>query len=154
MISSKGGPHREPLRKTLRSRTITLSDRGDRLTIYLWGNVEHAYPVSVKRDGSVTIPRVGNLVIGGMSLAKTKTFLRNKFKTFYPDFEMNVIMDKLRSIHVYIVGEAVNPGSYTLNALSTVMSALSVSGGPEQKGQPEENPRAALRRRAGWNRSL
>jgi polysaccharide export outer membrane protein len=107
---------------------------GDRLTIYLWGNVEHAYPVSVKRDGSVTIPRVGNLVIGGMSLAKTKTFLRNKFKTFYPDFEMNVIMDKLRSIHIYIVGEAVNPGAYTLNALSTVMSALSVSGGPSKKG--------------------
>ncbi|NNG01987.1 MAG: polysaccharide biosynthesis protein [Desulfobacteraceae bacterium] len=107
---------------------------GDRFTIYLWGKVEHAYPVSVLRDGSIIIPRIGNLVIGGLTLGEAKSFLRSQFSAYYPDFEMNIIMDELRSIQVYIVGEAANPGSYTLNSLSTVLTALSASGGPGKNG--------------------
>ena len=107
---------------------------GDRFSIYLWGKVEQAYPISVKRDGSIMIPHVGNLVIGGMTLGEAKDFLNHRFREFYPDFEMNIVMEKLRSMQVFIVGEAISPGSFTVSSLSTVLSALSSSGGPSKNG--------------------
>ena len=47
---------------------------------------------------------------------------------------MNVTMGELRSIQVYIVGEVNAPGTYTVNALSTVLSALVAAGGPAKTG--------------------
>jgi polysaccharide biosynthesis/export protein len=107
---------------------------GDQFTIYLWGKVEHTYPVVVNRDGTIIIPRIGSLTVTGMTMGEAKTFLRRRFKEYYPEFEMSIIMGKLRVINVYVVGEAVHPGMYTLSALSTVMSALSANGGPAKEG--------------------
>lgn len=107
---------------------------GDNFTIYLWGKVEQTHDVQVNRQGSIVVPRVGDLVVGGMAFGKAKAFLKRKFKEFYPHFELTVVMDRLRSIHVYFVGEAKRPGMHYVSALSTVMSALAAVGGPDKDG--------------------
>jgi protein involved in polysaccharide export with SLBB domain len=107
---------------------------GDNFTIYLWGKVEQTYDVQVNRQGSIVVPRIGDIVVGGMAFGKTKAFLRRKFKEFYPHFELTVVMGRLRSIHVYFVGEARRPGMHYVSALSTVMSALAAVGGPNKDG--------------------
>ncbi len=107
---------------------------GDNFTIYLWGKVEQTYEVEVNRQGSIVVPRIGDLVVGGMAFGKAKAFLKRKFKEFYPHFELSVVMGRLRSIHVYFVGEARRPGMHYISALSTVMSALAAVGGPSKDG--------------------
>ena len=47
---------------------------------------------------------------------------------------MNVSMGALRSMRVYVVGNAQNPGAYTVSALSTIVNALLQSGGPSKTG--------------------
>jgi protein involved in polysaccharide export with SLBB domain len=107
---------------------------GDHFTIYLWGKVEQTYDVQVNRQGSIVVPRVGDLVVGGMAFGKAKAFLNRKFKEFYPHFELSVVMGRLRSMHVYFVGEAKRPGMHSVSALSSVMSALAAVGGPSKEG--------------------
>jgi polysaccharide export outer membrane protein len=106
----------------------------DKFIIYLWGGVEESYPVTVSRDGSITLPRVGTLDVTGISFSELKDFLLHKFKEFYPDFEMSVTMEELRTVEVFLIGELENPGTYSLSPLSSVISALFVSGGPSKNG--------------------
>lgn len=106
----------------------------DSFTINLWGRAEDTYNVTVSRDGRITLPRLGTLNVGGLTFAELKRFLRHKFKEYYPDFEMSIIMGALRTVEVFIIGELENPGTYSLNSLSTVISALFASGGPSKKG--------------------
>jgi len=106
----------------------------DRFTINLWGRAEDVYYVTVSRDGSITLPRLGTLEVGGLTFSELKDFLRLKFKEYYPDFEMSITMGTLRSVDVFIIGELENPGTYSLSALSSVISALFASGGPTKNG--------------------
>ena len=106
----------------------------DRFTINLWGRAEEAYYVSVSRDGRITLPRLGTLDVGGLTLSEMESFLLSKFREYYPDFEMSITMGALRSVDVFIIGELESPGTYSLSALSTVISALFASGGPSKNG--------------------
>jgi protein involved in polysaccharide export with SLBB domain len=107
---------------------------GDSFTIHLWGKTEKTHPVSVTRDGKIIIPRLGALDVTGLTFGEMKFFLRKKFQEYYNDFEMTITMDSLRTIGIFVVGEARNPGTYSVNALSTVITALFAAGGPTKNG--------------------
>ncbi|MFC1869454.1 SLBB domain-containing protein [Thermodesulfobacteriota bacterium] len=106
----------------------------DYFTIHLWGRAEETYHVVVSRDGGITVPRLGTLNVGGLSLSELKLYLLHKFKEYYPDFEMSVTMGALRTIEVFLIGELENPGTYSLKSLSTVISALFTARGPSKTG--------------------
>ncbi|MBN1903755.1 MAG: SLBB domain-containing protein [Deltaproteobacteria bacterium] len=107
---------------------------GDSFTINLWGNVEEAHYATVSRDGTITLPRLGTLSVSGLTFSELKEFLCNRFKEYYPDFKMNIAMDALKSIDIFMVGELNNPGTYSISSLSSVVSALYASGGPNKNG--------------------
>ena len=50
------------------------------------------------------------------------------------DTEISINLNRLRSITVYVLGEAYKPGSYTLSALSTITNTLFLSGGVNKLG--------------------
>jgi protein involved in polysaccharide export with SLBB domain len=106
----------------------------DEFTIYLWGKVEAAYPVTVTREGSILVPRLGSINVAGLTFAELKHLLAAKFREYYPQFEMSVTMGTLRTIGVFLVGEANRPGTYSVHSLSTLVSALYGAGGPSKNG--------------------
>lgn len=107
---------------------------GDQLAITLWGRVEGTYRVNVDRNGEITLPKAGVVKVWGLRFADLKDFLRQEFDKYFSDFDLNVTLSKLRTIRVYVVGEAVNPGSYSLSSLSTAFNALFAAGGPSRTG--------------------
>lgn len=107
---------------------------GDSFTIHLWGKTENTYSATVTRDGSITLPRLGTLNVSGLTFAELKRYLLHKFKEYYPDFEMSITMGSLRTVEIFIVGEATNPGTYSLSSLSTLVTALFSVGGPTKNG--------------------
>jgi protein involved in polysaccharide export with SLBB domain len=111
---------------------------GDSFTINIWGKAEAVYNVTVTRDGSITLPRVGTLNISGLDFEELKKYIYNKLKKYYPDFEMSLTMGTLRTITVFIVGEVKKPGTYSVSALSTVLTALYQAGGPTKNGSLKE----------------
>jgi protein involved in polysaccharide export with SLBB domain len=107
---------------------------GDQLLIHLWGKVEKTYDATVSRDGGVFIPRLGDLPVNGLTFAELKPFLARKFREYYTDFELTVTLGRLRSIRVFVVGEANRPGTHTISSLSTAVAAVYAARGPNKNG--------------------
>jgi polysaccharide export outer membrane protein len=107
---------------------------GDSFTVTLWGRVNAQYNVAVDRNGQITLPEVGVLKVWGMTFDRLQNYLEHEFSRKYTDFKMAVTMDRLRTIRVYVVGEAQTPGGYSLSSLSTVINALFAAGGPSKNG--------------------
>jgi len=107
---------------------------GDELRITIWGNIEGQWSVVVDTDGKISLPKVGALGVTGLTFGELKTTLNKEFSKFYTNFQMNVSLGPLRTVRVYIVGNAARPGAYTVSSLSTLVNSLFEAGGPSKTG--------------------
>lgn len=107
---------------------------GDQLRLQVWGQVNQQGSFTVDRTGSIAIPQVGTVHVAGLRFSELTGFLRSQLGRVYRNFDLNVNMGQLRSIQVFVVGEARRPGSYTIGSLSTLLNALFASGGPKPEG--------------------
>ena len=107
---------------------------GDTFTITLWGRVNAQYNVEVNRNGGIVLPEVGVLNVAGMTVAAMQDYLQDQLARKQTDFKMAITMGRLRTIKVFVVGEALTPGSFTVSSLSTVINALFAAGGPSKNG--------------------
>jgi polysaccharide export outer membrane protein len=107
---------------------------GDGLSIDLWGGVSQRIYRVVDREGRVSLPEVGPLLVNGKSLADVQQSLQQTLRTQFRQVSADVSLAKLRTIRVYEVGDVANPGAYDISSLSTPLNALFVGGGPTQKG--------------------
>jgi len=107
---------------------------GDELRITIWGNIEGQWTVVVDMDGKITLPKVGTIGVTGLTFGELKTTLNKELSRYYTNFQMNVSMGPLRSMRVYIVGNAAKPGAYTISSLSTLVNSLFEAGGPNKTG--------------------
>ena len=107
---------------------------GDSFTLTLWGRVDAQYPLRVDRNGQIILPEVGALKVWGMTFGELDGYLRHELSRKHTDFKMSVAMDRLRTITIYVVGDALTPGSYTVSSLSTVINGLFAAGGPSKNG--------------------
>ena len=107
---------------------------GDAFTITLWGRTNAQYTVEVNRNGGIVLPEVGVLNVAGMTFAAMQDYIQDQLARKQTDFKMAITMGRLRTIKVFVVGEARTPGSYTVSSLSTVINALFAAGGPSKNG--------------------
>jgi protein involved in polysaccharide export with SLBB domain len=107
---------------------------GDELRITIWGNIEGQWNVVVDRDGKISLPKVGIIGVTGLTYGEFKETLHKELSKYYTNFQMNVSMGPLRTIRVYIVGNAARPGAYTVSSLSTLVNSLFEAGGPSKTG--------------------
>jgi polysaccharide biosynthesis/export protein len=107
---------------------------GDGLSIDLWGGVSNRIYRVVDREGRVSLPEVGPVLVSGKSLAEVQQNLQRDLRSQFRDVSADVSLARLRTIRVYEVGDLTNPGAYDISSLSTPLNALFVAGGPTQKG--------------------
>jgi protein involved in polysaccharide export with SLBB domain len=107
---------------------------GDSFSLTLWGRVDAQYTLVVDRDGQVLLPEVGVLKVWGMKFGGLEGYLQHELSRKYTDFKMSITMDRLRTIRVFVVGEAAAPSTYTVSSLSTVINGLFAAGGPSKNG--------------------
>jgi protein involved in polysaccharide export with SLBB domain len=107
---------------------------GDELLIRAWGQIDLNVHTRVDRNGSIFVPKVGNLNVAGLKYAQVEEFLKSHIGRIYQNFDLNVSMGELRSIDVFVVGQARRPGRYTVSSLSTLANAIFASGGPSPTG--------------------
>jgi protein involved in polysaccharide export with SLBB domain len=107
---------------------------GDEILLRGWGSIDIDYRGIVDRSGNLFVPKVGNINVAGIPYAQLQSYIKNFIERNYKNFELNVSLGQLRSIQIYVVGQARRPGAYTVSALSTLVNALFASGGPSQKG--------------------
>lgn len=107
---------------------------GDELYVRGWGSVDIDVRTTINRDGQIHLPRIGAINLAGVRSADADNVVRAAVARYYKDFQLNVTHGRLRGMTVYVVGQARKPGAYTVSGVSTVISALMASGGPNQNG--------------------
>ena len=107
---------------------------GDELRIQIWGQVNQQGAYVVDRTGSIALPAVGTVHVAGVQFSQLRDFLISQLGRIYRNFDLNVNLGQLRSIQVFVVGQALKPGSFTISSLSTLLNALFASGGPLPQG--------------------
>ncbi len=107
---------------------------GDQLVLRIWGQVNLNAQLTVDRAGSIYLPQVGEINVAGLPFAQVKEHIHDAVGHIYKSFDLDVQMGQLRSIQVFVVGQARRPGTYTLSSLSTLVTALFATGGPAVQG--------------------
>ena len=111
----------------------------DVLKVILYGIQEFNADLKVSFEGNVTIPNVGIVKVGGLTIeAATEKIRQQMSRTAYSSLrggetKLSISLSNIRTIHVTIIG-AKKPGTYDLSSLSTVYGALSLAGGPSAIG--------------------
>lgn len=112
---------------------------GDELIIDIWGASEQTYNQEITPEGAVVIRNLGPVYLNGLTIDEATKRLKRELSKIYSGLNggntyLKVSLGAVRSIKVNIVGEAFNPGTYTLPSLATVFNALYAAGGPSLNG--------------------
>ena len=107
---------------------------GDSISIDLWGAVSRRFPARVDREGRVSLPEVGPVLVAGKSLAEVQQLVQRTLRTQFNDVSADVSLARLRTIRIYVVGDVERPGAYDVGSLSTPLNALFAAGGPTARG--------------------
>src|SRR5467141_23217 len=107
---------------------------GDGLEIDLWGGVSQRLFRVVDREGRVSLPEAGPLLVSGRSLGDAQQAVQQLLRTQYRDVSADVSVSKLRTVRVYVVGDVAEPGAYDISSLSTPLNALFAAGGITPRG--------------------
>ena len=107
---------------------------GDELTVSYYGAKENSTTGFIQRDGTFNLPLLGPVNLVGFTFTEAQEHLKKRIKEELIGTEISINLNRLRSITVYVLGEAYKPGSYTLSALSTITNTLFLSGGVNKLG--------------------
>lgn len=107
---------------------------GDEIKVNLWGTVEGEYSIIVDSYGKISLPRIGVIGVAGLSYQELKDMLYREYAKIFTGFKMNVSLGYLRTIKVYVIGNANKPGAYDVSSLSTLLNVLFQASGPSKTG--------------------
>ncbi|NOU02703.1 MAG: capsule biosynthesis protein [Novosphingobium sp.] len=108
---------------------------GDQVIIGLTGTVlADSLRLTVNPEGRVFVPRVGAIAVAGVAYRDLHQVISDRVSRQYRDFKLSVALGNLHGITVYVTGFAVQPGSYTVSSISTLINAVLAAGGPAAGG--------------------
>lgn len=107
---------------------------GDQIRVQLWGQVNFATTTRIDRTGGIYLPQVGEVHLAGVPVSQLQQVLHDAVSRVFRNFQLSASVGQIRSIQVYVVGDARRPGVYTISSLSTLIDALFACGGPSADG--------------------
>mgnify|MGYP006082582487 CR=1 FL=1 len=107
---------------------------GDILKVFLYGNVNKILNLKINNDGEIFFPEIGPINLVGSSFIEIKEILKNIVDRQLIGTQVQINLSSLRSINVFVLGDAVKPGMYTISALSSLTNAIFASGGVNPNG--------------------
>lgn len=111
---------------------------GDEVDIDIYGAAEQYYELSVASDGTLNIPMVGPVRVGGLTLSDARQAIMSRLRAIYSDMggrtNASIRLALAKPVKVSVIGEAFMPGTYTVSASASLFNVLYLSGGPSSKG--------------------
>ncbi|MDD2810989.1 MAG: SLBB domain-containing protein [Rhodoferax sp.] len=107
---------------------------GDEIQLQVSGLQDISTSLIIDRNGQVNLPKVGSVTLAGVAVRDLEKTLTGHLGKIFTNFKASATLGRLRSIQVYVVGQAQQPGTFQLSSLSTLVNALFASGGPSANG--------------------
>lgn len=107
---------------------------GDEIVVQLFGKENATYRLIVNRKGEIQFPSLGPIQVAGMEFAQVSDMLTQRVKEQMIGVNSSISLGKLRSIQIFVMGDAYKPGAYTVSALTTISQAIYYSGGFGKNG--------------------
>ena len=102
---------------------------GDTLSVQIFGKENFNYELPVSREGEVVVPQLGPFTVAGLTFTEMKKYLANEIKNKILGVDVSIALTEMRSLRVFVLGDAYKPGAYVLNSLSSITHALFAAGG-------------------------
>ena len=107
---------------------------GDTLDILFYGKANNSFSLEINREGFVDFPELGPVGLAGLTYGEAKEMLQARISAQIIGTQVSISMGSLRSMQIFVLGEAFKPGAYTVSSLSTITHALVSSGGVSDIG--------------------
>ena len=102
---------------------------GDKISIQVFGKESNKLELEVNREGQIVFPQHGPFAVAGLSFAEMKRLLIAKIKEKIIGVDVVIGMASLRSMRIFVLGDAYRPGPYNLSSLSSITHAIFAAGG-------------------------
>lgn len=100
---------------------------GDEIKVTVFGETDLSGAYVVDGDGQITMPLVGQVVVGKLTLSEASTSLETRLKDGWLR-DPKVTAELVKGRPYYILGEVNKPGEYPFSAGLTVMNAIASAG--------------------------
>ena len=77
---------------------------GDTVTINIWGGVSQRISRPVDREGRISLPDAGPVVVSGLTLAQAQKIVQAALVPQYHDARVDLSVTRLHTVRVYVVG--------------------------------------------------
>lgn len=101
----------------------------DVIEISVWKNPDLSKTVMVRPDGMISLPLVGELKAAGLTPAQLRDSLNEVLKEYQETVVTSVIVQEVNSYRIFILGEVMSPGTYTMTRKMSVIQAIAIAGG-------------------------
>lgn len=102
---------------------------GDVLNVFIWKHKELSTIVTVRPDGMITYPLIGELEVSGLTIGEVEERLTKLLKRQIQDPQVTVILEATYSFRIYVLGEVLQSGVFELKGPVTVVQALAMARG-------------------------
>jgi protein involved in polysaccharide export with SLBB domain len=113
-------------------------DYGDYLNIELFGTQTSSYSVEVKRDGTISLEKIGLVTVAGLNFEQVADLVKAKYAEAFIGVEAFITLSEIRDINILVTGNVSFPGMYTLSGNSNILQALNIVGGINENGSLRE----------------
>lgn len=107
---------------------------GDELVLQTYGVVDVAERLVIDRNGRVSIPKTGPVMLAGVPFSEAEKVLNAHLAKVYTNYTLSLTMGRVRSIEVFVLGQAARPGKHVVSGMSSLINALFETGGASANG--------------------
>src|SRR5207253_3147565 len=101
----------------------------DVLAISVWKEPDVSRSVTVRSDGKISLPLVGELQAGGQTPRQLEQEITKRLQSYISEPEVTVIVTESKSQRINILGMVARPGTYMLTGSATILDAIAMAGG-------------------------
>jgi len=112
----------------------------DVLKVNVWHNPELTVDVTIRPDGTISLPLVGDVRAAGRTAADVRAEIVKRLGTYLKDDAVNttVSITAINSYRFLVNGNVERMGVYTSNRYVTVIEAIALAGGPNRFADPDD----------------